>query len=374
MRPIHTLSALACLSLLAACESPQASSTGSPEPKASSAPAPVAPKATAPPAEPGAIPAPADVGAAPADAQKTRLRPRHQGRSRPARARTTPAPEDTVKVHYTGWTKDGKMFDSSVARGEPTSFRLNQVIKGWTEGLQLMVVGEKRRLWIPARSRTAITRGAWARPTGDLVFDVELLDITPAPKPPPVPDGREGAARRPRRRRRPGSRTGCSRRAPARTLPKATDQRHGELLGLDDGRQDVRQLGHARPAGDASRLNQRHQGLDRGRAAHGRRRQDALLDPGQARLRRQADAPGRARRACSSSTSSSSASAEPRYLGALSDDCRSIISVRRLGLRRGARRRTAASPRRPPSRAARRPPRRSASWRPPGRSPPCGSR
>ena len=52
-------------------------------------------------------------------------------------------------MHYTGWTTDGKMFDSSVARGEPATFPLNGVIKGWTEGVQLMVVGEKTRFWIP---------------------------------------------------------------------------------------------------------------------------------------------------------------------------------------------------------------------------------
>jgi peptidylprolyl isomerase len=79
------------------------------------------------------------------------------------------------------------MFDSSVTRGEPITFPLNGVIAGWTEGVQLMVVGEKRRFWIPA----ALAYGDHARngaPSGDLVFDVELLDVTPAPKPPPVPE------------------------------------------------------------------------------------------------------------------------------------------------------------------------------------------
>jgi FKBP-type peptidyl-prolyl cis-trans isomerase len=98
-----------------------------------------------------------------------------------------PGPTDKVKVHYTGWTKAGQMFDSSVTRGQPITFALNGVIPGWTEGLQLMVVGEKRRLWIPA----TLAYGEHARngaPSGDLVFDVELLDVTPAPKPPPVPE------------------------------------------------------------------------------------------------------------------------------------------------------------------------------------------
>ena len=60
-----------------------------------------------------------------------------------------PKAADIVEVHYTGWTTDGEMFDSSVTRGEPAKFPLNRVIAGWTEGLQLMVQGEKRRLWIP---------------------------------------------------------------------------------------------------------------------------------------------------------------------------------------------------------------------------------
>jgi peptidylprolyl isomerase len=79
-----------------------------------------------------------------------------------------------VRVHYTGWTTDGQMFDSSVARNEPIAFGLNQVIAGWTEGVQLMVEGEKRRLWIPERLAYPGQRGA---PQGMLVFDVELIKI-----------------------------------------------------------------------------------------------------------------------------------------------------------------------------------------------------
>jgi FKBP-type peptidyl-prolyl cis-trans isomerase len=81
-------------------------------------------------------------------------------------------------VHYTGWTTDGKMFDSSVARGRPALFPLDQVIAGWTEGVQLMVEGEKRRFWIPAKLAYA---GRADRPQGMLVFDVELLDILHMP-------------------------------------------------------------------------------------------------------------------------------------------------------------------------------------------------
>jgi peptidylprolyl isomerase len=95
---------------------------------------------------------------------------------------------DKVTVHYSGWTTDGEMFDSSVSRGQPASFPLNRVIPGWTEGLQLMVVGEKRRLWIPVELAYNNRPG---RPAGMLVFDVELLgieDMPEPPEPPPVPE------------------------------------------------------------------------------------------------------------------------------------------------------------------------------------------
>ena len=77
-------------------------------------------------------------------------------------------------VHYTGWTTDGKMFDSSVVRGQPAQFPLNRVIAGWTEGLQLMVVGEKRRFWIP---EDLAYKGKAGAPQGMLVFDVELMSF-----------------------------------------------------------------------------------------------------------------------------------------------------------------------------------------------------
>src|SRR5215510_8187188 len=93
------------------------------------------------------IPAPPDVAAPPKDAQKTA-----SGLASkvivPGKGKDHPTSTSQVTVHYTGWTTDGKMFDSSVG-GQPISFPLTGVIKGWTEGLQLMVVGEKRRLWIP---------------------------------------------------------------------------------------------------------------------------------------------------------------------------------------------------------------------------------
>ncbi|MEM9079167.1 MAG: FKBP-type peptidyl-prolyl cis-trans isomerase [Verrucomicrobiota bacterium] len=126
---------------------------------------------------------PADVAAAPEDAEKT---PSGLA-SKVLQAGTgteKPGPSDTVTVHYSGWETSGELFDSSVKRGEPTSFPLNGVIKGWTEGLQLMVVGEKRRFWIPEDLAYGPKVEGSGRPGGTLVFDVELLAIKSAPKPP----------------------------------------------------------------------------------------------------------------------------------------------------------------------------------------------
>ena len=90
--------------------------------------------------------------------------------------KTHPQATSNVEVHYTGWTTDGKMFDSSVVRGQPAQFPLNRVIPGWTEGVQLMVEGEKTRFWIPVELAYNNRPG---RPAGMLVFDVELLKILP---------------------------------------------------------------------------------------------------------------------------------------------------------------------------------------------------
>jgi FKBP-type peptidyl-prolyl cis-trans isomerase len=119
------------------------------------------------------IPAPPDVAAPPADAVKTPtgLFTKVQV---PGAGTRRPQANSRVRVHYTGWTTDGKMFDSSVARKEPITFGLNQVIPGWTEGVQLMVEGEIRRLWIP---EALAYRGQPGAPKGMLVFDVELIRI-----------------------------------------------------------------------------------------------------------------------------------------------------------------------------------------------------
>ncbi len=134
-------------------------------------------------AEGADIPAPEDVAAPPADAIVTA-----SGlASKVLRAGVgdkPPGPHDVVEVHYTGWTTDGSMFDSTVARGKKAGLPVDRVIAGWSEGLQLMVEGEKRRLWIP---QELAYKGAKGKPAGMLVFDVELFRIDRKTAPPPAP-------------------------------------------------------------------------------------------------------------------------------------------------------------------------------------------
>jgi len=119
------------------------------------------------------IPAPSDVAAPPADAERT-----DSGLASkvitPGTGSEHPDAHDRVQVHYTGWTTDGQMFDSSYRRGRPATFPLGGVIAGWTEGVQLMVEGEKRRFWIPEELAYGGRPGA---PQGMLVFDIQLLEI-----------------------------------------------------------------------------------------------------------------------------------------------------------------------------------------------------
>ena len=121
------------------------------------------------------IPAPPDVSAPPADAVVTA-----SGLASKVLEKGTgsvhPKATDMVEVNYTGWTTDGKMFDSSIVRGQTATFPLSRVIAGWTEGVQLMVEGEKRRFWIP---QDLAYQGTPGYPAGMLVFDVELIHINP---------------------------------------------------------------------------------------------------------------------------------------------------------------------------------------------------
>jgi FKBP-type peptidyl-prolyl cis-trans isomerase len=90
-----------------------------------------------------------------------------------------PAATDQVKVHYHGTLIDGTVFDSSVDRGEPASFGVNRVIKGWTEGLQLMKEGAKYKFFIPQELAYGSTprKGGKIRPFDALIFEVELLEV-----------------------------------------------------------------------------------------------------------------------------------------------------------------------------------------------------
>ena len=132
------------------------------------------------PAAPAAPPAPADVKAPPPDAATTA-----SGLASKVLQRGTgdrhPGPTDLVTIHYTAWTGDGRTLDSTVGRGQPSALPMKTLAPGLAEGLQLMVVGERRRLWLPP----SLTSAMGTRPVGPLVFDMELLAIEPSPEVPP---------------------------------------------------------------------------------------------------------------------------------------------------------------------------------------------
>ena len=128
---------------------------------------------TPPSTEVPQIPPPPDVAAAPADARRTPTNIASKVIT-PGTGTRHPRPNSQVTVHYTGWTTDGKTFDSSLSKGKPITFGLDEVIPGWTEGVQMMVEGEKRRFWIPGR---LAYDGVPGRPQGTLVFDIELIRI-----------------------------------------------------------------------------------------------------------------------------------------------------------------------------------------------------
>ena len=125
-----------------------------------------------------AIPPPPDVAAPPADATKTATGLATKVIT-PGSGKEHPVKGDLVIVHYTGWKTDGTMFDSSVSAGKPATFPVAGVIAGFSEGIQLMVPGEKRRLWIPE----ALAYKGAREPKGMLVFDVELIDMPNRPPP-----------------------------------------------------------------------------------------------------------------------------------------------------------------------------------------------
>jgi peptidylprolyl isomerase len=119
------------------------------------------------------FPAPEDVAAPPSDAKRTASGLAYKV-IKAGTGAVHPAETSKVSVHYTGWQTDGTTFDTSFKRGRPASFGLNGVIAGWTEGVQLMVQGEQTRFWIP---EDLAYKGRKGRPSGMLVFDIELLEI-----------------------------------------------------------------------------------------------------------------------------------------------------------------------------------------------------
>lgn len=124
-------------------------------------------------------PTPPDVAKPPADAKKTAKNIWYKV-LKAGKGGAKPTPGDSVRVHYTGWTTDGRMFDSSIVKGEPAEFNLRGVIAGWTEGIPLMSVGDRFRFWIPDH---VAYKGQPDRPQGMLVFDVELIEIKAAANP-----------------------------------------------------------------------------------------------------------------------------------------------------------------------------------------------
>ena len=241
--------AFVALSLaIAACNSPAKKSENEKNKTAATAEKLDAKKdAAAAPVGPPQIPAPADVAAAPADAQKSASGLASKVVT-PGKGGEHPRAWDEVTVNYTGWTTDGKMFDSSlVARvpGQPpvpATFALNGVIPGWTEGVQLMTEGEKRRFWIPEE---LAYKGQMGAPQGTLVFDVELLSVEAHARPTRRARRRCCGARG-RAEDRQRSAVEGAQQGHGQEPPQAHRHRQGALHGLDDRRQDVRQLGHAR--------------------------------------------------------------------------------------------------------------------------------
>lgn len=189
---------LSLLLLLAACKRPDPGPENSPPARIPLAKplGNVVLKKTAPPPALGTslrtspdatLPTPPDLKD-PKDVQKTASGLRYRV-LQPGKGGPFPKPADKVSVHYSGWLEDGTMFDSSVKRGLPSTFPLNGVIKGWTEGVGLMTVGQKNRFWIPFELAYGETGcPPIIPPKATLIFDVELLEIkndapvvTPAP-------------------------------------------------------------------------------------------------------------------------------------------------------------------------------------------------
>jgi FKBP-type peptidyl-prolyl cis-trans isomerase len=155
--------------------------------------APSPPSPPPPPAAVDPLAAPADLKSPPAAATRT---PNGIAFRRLDPGGTAPAPEaqDLVEIHFVGWTSEGKAFDSVVAPSR-TQFPLEKAMPAWREALAEMHPGEKRRLWLPAARAQGNDPAGKPLPPGDLVFDLELLNVIKRPKPLPAPEGVAQVAR-----------------------------------------------------------------------------------------------------------------------------------------------------------------------------------
>jgi FKBP-type peptidyl-prolyl cis-trans isomerase len=128
-------------------------------------------------------PAPPNVAAAPRDAITTSSGLAYEMLTQGARSEK-PNPWDRVTVHFTGWTTDGAMFESSHSRGRPSIFDVPKVMPGWREALPLLAVGDRMRIWVP---EALAYQGRVGEPKGTVVFDLELVAIQRMPEPPRAP-------------------------------------------------------------------------------------------------------------------------------------------------------------------------------------------
>ena len=169
--------------------------TPSTEPASAEEPPAVAPDTPAPAevAAPVVEPdpnAPRDVAAPPKSAKRSKSGLAWKV-SKKGKGKAHPGKFDTVTMNYTGWTSEGRMFDSTERQGQSMVIPLNRLIYGVTEGVQMMTAGEKRRLWVPGDvaygEKTAGAEAPPGQPLGMLVFDVELVSFKKAPKPPAAP-------------------------------------------------------------------------------------------------------------------------------------------------------------------------------------------
>ncbi len=139
------------------------------------------------PAQQQGIPAPENVAAPPEEAETTQTGIAYVVLE-DAGGDVHPAAADVITVHYTGWTTDGRMFDSSVQRGQPATFPLEKLIPGWQQAIPLMTVGDKYRFWIPGELAYDNSTRPDA-PKGMLVFDIELLGVQQQDPPDAANDG-----------------------------------------------------------------------------------------------------------------------------------------------------------------------------------------